>query len=120
MTLVSGFLSDQPSPCSVPQGAIHGASEPLGLGSAQERVPVRVYIVSPGLIVTPPWSDMGKAIRNVIYERTAARLPVWRIGHPEHPTRAILVGVTSLLATDSAVTGDGGGTVAQGALRCHT
>jgi len=112
ITFVSGFLSSRPSPSSVLQGAINAALEALARGLALERAPVRVNTVSPGLIDTPLYAKMSAADRQAMFDRTAARLPARRVGHPEDIAQAILFVATNPFATGSTVTVDGGGTIA--------
>jgi NAD(P)-dependent dehydrogenase (short-subunit alcohol dehydrogenase family) len=50
LTLISGFLRERPAASSVLQGAINAALEALARGLALEFTPVRVNVVSPGLI----------------------------------------------------------------------
>ncbi|MGN5374418.1 SDR family oxidoreductase [Sphingomonas hankookensis] len=112
ITFVSGFLSQRPSASSVLQGAINAALEALARGQALERAPVRVNTVSPGLIDTPLYAGMDDAAKTAMFDKAAARLPAHRVGHPEDVAQAILFVATNPYATGSAVTVDGGGTIA--------
>lgn len=112
ITFVSGFLSQRPSASSVLQGAINAALEALGRGLALERAPVRVNTVSPGLVDTPLYAGISDADRQAMFDKTAARLPVRRVGQPEDIAGAILFVATNPYATGSTVTVDGGGTIA--------
>lgn len=53
LCLISGFRSIRPSANTVLQGAMNAALEALARGLALEFAPVRVNVVSPGLIATP-------------------------------------------------------------------
>ncbi|KAB0676276.1 SDR family oxidoreductase [Aureimonas leprariae] len=112
LTFVSGFLSTRPSGASVLQGAINAALEALARGLALEKAPVRVNTVSPGLIDTPLHARLGDADRAAMFERTAAKLPVRRVGQPDDVAQAILFVAANPFATGSTVTVDGGGTIA--------
>jgi len=112
LTLVSGFLSQRPSPSSVLQGAINAALEALARGLALEKAPVRVNTVSPGLVDTPLYSAMNADDRQAMFDKVAARLPARRVGQPEDIAAAILFVATNPFATGSTVTVDGGGTIA--------
>ena len=112
ITFVSGFLSQRPSASSVLQGAINAALEALGRGLALERAPVRVNTVSPGLVDTPLYAGISDADRQAMFDKTAARLPVRRVGQPEDIAGAILFVATNPYATGSTVTVDCGGTIA--------
>ncbi|WP_309091041.1 SDR family oxidoreductase [Phenylobacterium sp.] len=112
LTFVSGFLGQRPSPRSVLQGAINAALEGLARGLALERAPVRVNVVSPGLIDTPLHDRMAPEQRQTVFRDVAARLPVGRVGAAEDVASAILFVAANRFATGSVVTVDGGGTIA--------
>src|SRR5215475_6555812 len=63
LTLVSGFLSVRPRPAAAIVGAVNGALESLGRSLALELAPVRVNVVSPGIIDTPIRAAMPEAAR---------------------------------------------------------
>ncbi|HWL87233.1 MAG TPA: SDR family oxidoreductase [Polyangiaceae bacterium] len=112
LTFVSGFLSVRPSASAVLQGAINAALEALARGLALELAPVRVNVVSPGIIATPLWSGMTEDKREAMFAGAAQRLPVRRIGQPEDIANAILFVATNPFATGSTVRVDGGGAIA--------
>ena len=112
LTLVSGFLSERPSATAVLQGAINAALEALARGLALELAPVRVNAVSPGMIETPIWDDLPSEKRKEVFETTAERLPVRKIGQPEDIANAVLFLMTTAYATGSTVRVDGGGVIA--------
>jgi NAD(P)-dependent dehydrogenase (short-subunit alcohol dehydrogenase family) len=112
LTLISGFLSVRPSATAVLQGAINAALEALARGLALELAPIRVNAVAPGVIETPLWSDMSSEKRKTMFEDTASRLPVRRIGQPEDVANAVLFLMTTSYATGSTVRVDGGAVIA--------
>ncbi|MGP4669522.1 MULTISPECIES: SDR family oxidoreductase [Hyphomicrobiales] len=112
LTLVSGFLSERPSPTSVLQGAINAALESLARGLALELSPVRVNTVSPGLINTPLWSKMENAAKDAMFAKAAGNLPAKRIGQPSDIANAVLFLMATPFATGSNVRVDGGGAIA--------
>jgi NAD(P)-dependent dehydrogenase (short-subunit alcohol dehydrogenase family) len=112
LTLISGFLSERPSGTAVLQGAINAALESLARGLALEFAPVRVNAVSPGLIETPIWDNLPSEKRKALFESTASRLPVRRIGQPHDIANAVLFLMTTSFATGSTVRVDGGGVIA--------
>lgn len=112
LTLVSGFLSVRPRKTSVLQGAINAALEALARGLALELSPVRVNVVSPGLIATPLRSKLDGKARERMYQDAADRLPVRRVGQAEDVTRAIVYLASTGYATGSTVLLDGGGAIA--------
>jgi NAD(P)-dependent dehydrogenase (short-subunit alcohol dehydrogenase family) len=108
LTLVSGFLSIRPRPNSAIVGAANGAIESLARSLALELAPVRVNAVSPGIIDTPIRAAMPEEARRDMLARTAAGLPVGRVGTGEDIARQILAFMTIGFATGSIVYIDGG------------
>ncbi len=111
LTIVSGFLSVRPRPGSVIVGAANGALESLARGLAIDLAPVRVNAVSPGIIDTPIRAAMPEAARKAMLEKTAAALPVKRVGLGEDIARQILAFMTIGFMTGSVVYVDGGGLI---------
>jgi NAD(P)-dependent dehydrogenase (short-subunit alcohol dehydrogenase family) len=111
LTLVSGFLSVRPRPNSVIVGAVNGALESLARSLALELAPVRVNAVSPGIIDTPIRAAMPEEARRDMLAKTAAALPVGRVGVGEDVARQILAFMTIGFATGSIVYLDGGALV---------
>jgi NAD(P)-dependent dehydrogenase (short-subunit alcohol dehydrogenase family) len=108
LTLVSGYLSIRPRPNSAIVGAANGAIESLARSLALELAPVRVNCVSPGIIDTPIRAAMPEAARLDMLAKTAASLPVGRVGTGEDIARQILAFMTIGFATGSIVYIDGG------------
>lgn len=108
LTLVSGYLSIRPRPNSAIVGAANGAIESLARSLALELAPVRVNAVSPGIIDTPIRAAMPEAARRDMLAKTAASLPVGRVGVGEDIARQILAFMTIGFATGSIVYIDGG------------
>jgi NAD(P)-dependent dehydrogenase (short-subunit alcohol dehydrogenase family) len=108
LTLVTGFLSVRPRPHAAIVGAVNGALESLTRSLALELAPVRVNAVSPGVIDTPIRSAMPEAARREMLEKTAAALPVGRVGVSDDIARQILTFMTVGFATGSIVYIDGG------------
>jgi NAD(P)-dependent dehydrogenase (short-subunit alcohol dehydrogenase family) len=111
LTLVSGFLSVRPRPNSAIVGAANGALESLARSLALELAPVRVNAVSPGIIDTPIRAAMPEEARRDMLAKTAAALPVGRVGVGEDVARQILAFMSIGFATGSIVYLDGGALV---------
>src|SRR5215831_16793420 len=108
LTLVSGFLSIRPRPNSAIVGAVNGALESLTRSLALELAPVRVNAVSPGIIDTPIRAAMPEAMRRDMLAKTAAALPVGRVGEGADIAQQILTFMTVGFATGSVIYIDGG------------
>jgi NAD(P)-dependent dehydrogenase (short-subunit alcohol dehydrogenase family) len=111
LTLVTGFLSVRPRPNSAIVSAANGALESLARALALELAPVRVNAVSPGVIDTPIRAAMPEAARKEMLAKTAAALPVGRVGAAEDIAWQILSFMANGFATGSIVYVDGGALV---------
>lgn len=111
LTLVSGFLSIRPRPNSAIVGAANGALESLARSLAVDLAPVRVNCVSPGIIDTPIRAAMPEGARREMLEKTAAALPVRRVGQGEDIAQQIVAFMANGFATGSIVYLDGGALV---------
>ncbi len=111
LTLVTGFLSVRPRPNSAIISAANGALESLARALALELAPVRVNAVSPGVIDTPIRAAMPEAARKEMLAKTAAALPVGRIGMAEDIAQQITSFMNNGFATGSIVYVDGGALV---------
>ena len=111
LTLVSGYLSTRPRPGAAIVGAVNGALESLTKSLALELAPIRVNVVSPGPIDTPIRASMPEAVRRDMLAKTAASLPVGRVGESEDIAQQILTFMTLGFATGSVVYIDGGALV---------
>lgn len=112
LTLVTGFLSIRPRPAAAIVGAANGALESLARSLALELAPVRVNAVSPGIIDTPIRAAMPDAARLDMLAKTAAALPVGRVGVGADIAQQILTFMTVGFATGSIVYIDGGALIA--------
>jgi len=111
LSLVSGFLSIRPRPNSAIVSVSNGALESLTRALALELAPIRVNCVSPGIIDTPIRAAMPEAARNDMLAKTAAALPVRRVGLGEDVAQQILVFMTNGFMSVSIVYLDGGALV---------
>src|SRR6202047_1197090 len=111
LTLVSGYLSIRPRPNSAIISVANGALESLTRALALELAPVRCNAVSPGIIDTPIRAAMPEAARRDMLAKTAASLPVGRVGVGADTARPLLAFMTIGFATGSIVYLDGGGLV---------
>ena len=111
LTLISGFLSIRPRPNSAIVSSANAALESLARALALELAPLRVNCVSPGIIDTPIRAAMPEAARKEMLAKTAAGLPVGRVGLGDDVAQMILAVMTNGFATGSTVYLDGGALV---------
>jgi NAD(P)-dependent dehydrogenase (short-subunit alcohol dehydrogenase family) len=111
LTFVTGFLSVRPRPNSAIVGSANGALESLARALALELAPVRVNAVSPGVVDTPIRATMSEEARSEMLAKTAASLPIGRVGQGADIARQILAFMGNGFATGSVVYIDGGALV---------
>jgi NAD(P)-dependent dehydrogenase (short-subunit alcohol dehydrogenase family) len=83
--------------------------EGLTRALAVELAPIRVNIVSPGVVKSPLWATMPTADRDALYRQTAAQLPVAHIGEVEEIAEAYLYLMRQTYGTGEVLRVDGGG-----------
>ncbi|SHG56788.1 NADP-dependent 3-hydroxy acid dehydrogenase YdfG [Jatrophihabitans endophyticus] len=93
--------------------AINGAVQAVVGPLASELAPVRVNAVSPGVIDTPWWNGQGDGVREAVFERFSAALPVGRVGRAEEVAALIAAVATNGFVTGSVVDCAGGGQLAR-------
>ena len=106
--LFSGLFSRKPSKGFVALAANNGAIESLGRALAVELAPIRVNVISPGLVDTPIYHAMSAEQRNSMFASVAKRLPVGRIGMPEDIAEAMLYLMQNGYTTGSVIGVEGG------------
>lgn len=109
IVLFSGTLSHRPSPGYAVVSAINCAIEALGRALALELAPVRVNVVSPGVVATPVYEGMSPEQREAFFQNTASKLPVKRIGVPEDIAATVLYLMNNGFTTGTVIGVDGGG-----------
>ncbi|MEV1202281.1 SDR family oxidoreductase [Microbispora rosea] len=87
--------------------AVNGAIESMVPGLAVELAPVRVNAVSPGVIDTEWWDELGDGRQGAL-DAFAAATTVGRIGTPDEVANAIAYLIETGYATGTVLTVDGG------------
>jgi NAD(P)-dependent dehydrogenase (short-subunit alcohol dehydrogenase family) len=111
--LFSGAYSRRPAKGVSIVAAVNGAIEALGRALAVELAPVRVNVVSPGLIQgTAAFAGMPEAARDGMYATAASRLPAAIVGDADSVAGPALALLASPYATGTVLDIDGGGLLA--------
>jgi NAD(P)-dependent dehydrogenase (short-subunit alcohol dehydrogenase family) len=71
IVFTSGIAGQRPRPGWFVAASICAAMEGLTRALAVELAPIRVNIVSPGIVKTPLWAGMAEADRQALYRQTA-------------------------------------------------
>jgi NAD(P)-dependent dehydrogenase (short-subunit alcohol dehydrogenase family) len=109
IVFTSGLASERPHPGWALGASICAAMEGLTRALAVELAPVRVNIVSPGVVKTPLWQKMPEAERTALYRDSAAKLPVGHVGEVEEIAEAYLYAMRQSYATGEVIGVNGGG-----------
>lgn len=108
VTLLTGAASRATMPGTAGLAAVNGAINRLGLTLAKELAPLRVNVISPGLVDTPAYDAMPDEARRALFDGAAASLPVGRTGLPEDIADAVLFLVSNSFTTGALIDVDGG------------
>ena len=108
IVFTSGIASQRPLAGWSLGASICAAMEGLTRALAVELAPIRVNIVSPGVVRTPLWSPMSTAERDALYRQTADRLPLGHVGEPAEIAEAYLYLMRQSYGTGQVLTVDGG------------
>jgi NAD(P)-dependent dehydrogenase (short-subunit alcohol dehydrogenase family) len=88
--------------------SVCGTIEALTRALAVELAPIRVNAVSPGVVRTNLWQNMGADDREHLFENVGRSLPVGRVGEPDDIALAYLFLMQEGFATGQTVVVDGG------------
>jgi NAD(P)-dependent dehydrogenase (short-subunit alcohol dehydrogenase family) len=108
IVFTSGIAGQRPHAGWALGASICAAMEGLARALAVELAPIRVNIVSPGVVRSPLWANMAEADRNALYRQTAERLPVGHIGEVEEIAEAYLYLMRQSYGTGQVLVVDGG------------
>lgn len=108
ITFFSGIAGSKALPGLSSYAAVNGAINSLCRPLALELAPVRVNVVSPGLIETPAYENMPEEDRQLFFDRLAGKVPARRIGQPEDVARGVIYLMKSGYSTGTVLEIDGG------------
>lgn len=112
ITFTSGIAGVRPRAGWAVAASICSAMEGLTRALAVELAPIRVNIVSPGVVRSPLWAELTEADRDALYRQTAASIPVGHVGDPGEIARAYLYLMGQTYGTGQVLTVDGGAVLA--------
>jgi NAD(P)-dependent dehydrogenase (short-subunit alcohol dehydrogenase family) len=108
IVLFSGIYAHRPPIGVAPISAVNGAVEALCRALAVELSPIRVNVVTPGLIDTPAYDRMPQEMKAEVFRQAEEMLPAKRVGQPEDIAQAVLFLMTDPFATGTNLVVDGG------------
>lgn len=111
IVFTSGIAGARPQPGWSVAASICSAMEALTRALAVEIAPLRVNIVSPGVVRTALWDPMAAEDREALYRATAQSLPAGHVGEPEEVAEAYLYLMRQTYGTGQTLVVDGGATL---------
>jgi NAD(P)-dependent dehydrogenase (short-subunit alcohol dehydrogenase family) len=104
----SGVAADKGGAGAAIVGAVNGALHGLAKNLVYELSPIRVNVVSPGVVDSPTWDGMGEAEKADFLQSVAEALPAKRVGHVEDLAQSALYLMTNKYVNGTVLTVDGG------------
>ena len=89
-------------------GAANAAVESLGRNLASELAPIRVNVISPGIVDTDYWAHLDPEQRSAMLRDAAGRLPTGRVATAEDIATIATALMTSRNITGAVIDVDGG------------
>jgi NAD(P)-dependent dehydrogenase (short-subunit alcohol dehydrogenase family) len=108
IVLTSGIASNRPNKGWVLGASICAAMEGFTRAMAMELAPIRVNIVSPGVIKTELWGGMSESDRETMYATIGNALPVKRVGEAEDVAKSFVYLLEQPYVTGQTLIIDGG------------
>jgi NAD(P)-dependent dehydrogenase (short-subunit alcohol dehydrogenase family) len=108
IVFTSGIAGQRPQAGWSLGASICAAMEGLTRALAVELAPIRVNIVSPGIVQTPLWANMAETDRAALYQRISDRLPVGHVGDAAEIAQAYLYLMRQTYSTGQVLVVDGG------------
>jgi len=108
IVLTSGIASNRPSKGWALGASICAAMEGFTRAMAIELAPIRVNIVSPGVVKTALWNGMPENDRKSMYINIGNTLPVKRVGEAEDIAKTFLYLLEQQYCTGQTLIVDGG------------
>ena len=106
--MLTGAASRTAMPGTAGLAAVNGGITQMAQTLARELAPMRVNVISPGLVDTPVYDAMPAQAREGFFAQAAKALPVGRIGQPDDIAAAVEMLIASTFATGVLLDLDGG------------
>ncbi|MBV8048113.1 MAG: SDR family oxidoreductase [Paludibacterium sp.] len=106
--MLTGAASRTAMPGTTGLAAVNGAITQMAQTLALELAPLRVNVVSPGLVDTPAYDGLPAEAKRGLFEATAQRLPVGRTGMSDDVAAAMAFLLDNTFTTGALLDVDGG------------
>lgn len=108
IVLTSGIASNRPNKGWALGASICSAMEGFSRAMAMELAPIRVNIVSPGVIKTELWNNISESDREAMYTNISNTLPVKRVGEAKDIAKTFVYLLEQEYGTGQTLIIDGG------------
>ncbi|HXU34432.1 MAG TPA: SDR family oxidoreductase [Thermoanaerobaculia bacterium] len=109
-TFFSGIRAARPGAGTSITSLVNGGLEAFARAMAVELGPVRVNVISPGIVDSGPfWERLGPEGREKLFTDFAQKSPARRVGQPEDVADAALFALANPFLTGTVLAVDGGG-----------
>jgi NAD(P)-dependent dehydrogenase (short-subunit alcohol dehydrogenase family) len=108
ITLTSGVYAMRPARGASTLAAINSAIGGLARGLAVDLAPIRVNVVSPGLVDTPIYGGMDSSMRESMFQKVAQSLLVKHVAKPEEIAKAYVYLASNTFTSGSTIQIEGG------------
>ena len=106
----SGIRAARPAAGTSITSLVNGGLEAFARAMAVELGPVRVNVISPGIVDSGPfWDRLGAEGRERLFSDFATKSPARRVGKPEDLAAAALFAIVNPFLTGAVLAVDGGG-----------
>lgn len=112
VVMLGGAASRTAMPGTAGLAAVNGGITQMAQTLARELAPLRVNVVSPGLVDTPAYDAMPEAERRQMFDAHASGLPVGHIGDSDDIGAAVVMLLANPFATGVLLDIDGGARMA--------
>lgn len=109
IVLTTGIASQRPFKGWVVPASLLGAMEAMTRALAVELAPIRVNIVSPGVVRTEMWDGMPEDAREALFADLGGKLLTGKVGEASEIAETYLYLMKQSYGTGQMVTVDGGG-----------
>lgn len=109
ITFFIGGASRSAIPKTTGVAAVNGAIQAMAFTMAKELAPLRVNILSPGLVDTPVYDWMSPEEKADFFKQMGGELPVGRVGKPDEIGQAVSFLIRNRFTTGAILDVDGGG-----------
>lgn len=108
LTITTGAVSERPIPNWTLVNSYATGLQGMTRGLALDLAPIRVNLISPGVVDTELWAGMSKEQKEGMFAEMVKKIPVGRVGQPEDVAESYLYCMRDRNVTGAMVSTSGG------------